>query len=1780
MSAYASASEMDEASAPPRMRCETKAYKKGSSQTDERFVPRSHRNIVPRRVAVVFGVLGILALAGVEHPLLADQPASGGARPTTSAGPHLYWELPPEHGGANGPGAAALERSIAVDQSFLVTLMDEPTVRDPAHVTAEHIATANPTIPTAGASKAAALYSSEFEQQFGPRTTTENQLANVVRLIEQAASPSSIVGHSRLSDGNSSAAAQECWPASLQSFKSPSCGVQRFGVRTIDFSLRPEAGVGDNRAGGVQLRSATDAALTLETGMWTVLKAPTAEQLLTDEADFDLSEARSRVRGLTRFGLWLTRPQVIRSGDADQGAVSVAEIVREINGTSLFREFWANGELVENPMWGRLRWSEGARSPILEADANPGGRWDEDTPILVFAVALMKGKAPNREWLLVAHAPDGERRSVAVQIPEYSEVLVDVGPEGVYYHVRESSASVKLISTGGDAKNTPESTSPSRSKVDAYQQSPSLAFATVVSWTFDGPTLSPESTVASSAANGLNTRVRGGSLESVVGVAGSAKVFDGAYATAEGWYLGPTSGFGFCTWVNPLRLPAPGRLSVVLGSFTSQNRGWVTGLNDQGQVFLALGNGQKALWLASTTRIQTGEWRHVCAAFDSTSTIGKIFVDGALDATGQFQGIDLASGLPATFGRASWADTYYLAAALDEAIYFPWTIDDSYAQQLFGLHTPPPAETAIPRTPTATWLLDEVGSASGLALGDASGNGNEATIVGVGTSSVSGRVGGARRFHGSSATVPLSPTLQSRTFSVSSWVNPESLPSTNRLAVLFSSFAADNTGWMVGLNHEGRIVLSVGDGARAPWLLSVIPIEIGKWSHVVATYDETQGAAKLYVDGQQVAAGQMANPKVNTSAQPTIGRASWANTYHFYGSLDELSVFQVALSSTEVSTMYESFPPEQAQSQTPIGSSRTPTATWLLDEVGSASGLALGDASGNGNQATIVGVGTSSVNGRVGGGRRFHGSSATVPLSPTLQSRTFSVSSWVNPESLPSTNRLAVLFSSFAADNTGWMVGLSHEGRIVLSVGDGARAPWLVSVTPIEIGKWSHVVATYDETQGAAKLYVDGQQVAAGQMANPKVNTSTQPTIGRASWANTYHFYGSLDEVSVFRVALSSTEVSTMYESFPPEQAQSQTPIGGSRTPTATWLLDEVGSASGLALGDASGNGNQATIVGVGTSSVNGRVGGARHFDGGYASIQLTEALKSRTFTISGWVSPASLPSTGRLSVLYSSFTPQNEGWMVGLNHEGRIVLSVGNGASASWALSRSAIPVGEWSHVTATYDESTEVGTIYVDGTSDGTSRWSNPKANSTAPPTLGRASWANTYFFRGRLDHVSVYAVSLNAAEVLSLYRALPSGPSLQNEIIVRNADELRGIFRDGVTPSTRVKIAPGDYIGPFHSNLSGTALRGTPEQPIEFTALDPHALPFIHLRNSWFGPLKHVSFYNLNFTGRANIDGDADPSGLRNHGVSLKNLWWSLCGWGGFAECLKVTKGDAMVVKDITFFAVQASLEGLEDTDSQDRSMMSPYMLAQVDAAVAARQSLGRNTEIAIDFVAVNNSLIRSVYMRRSGTHASIQIKGGSANNVVEANDLAGWAVAHKRLVNRNINLGGGTCPSCFRNENYRQFEAYNTIVRGNRIECGEACGAIATQIGTVWRNNTHSMLTGQGACESPATEQGNRWAMRLTTEANPAHAHEVRPSQNAIFERNVWIYKKCSSSSEFVNRSVLCEDGIDLTLAAETAWPTRRSSGRTTLFSNRTGRVGFHPKSIRGITTCAFATATQP
>ncbi len=167
-----------------------------------------------------------------------------------------------------------------------------------------------------------------------------------------------------------------------------------------------------------------------------------------------------RYGGMVQFGMWLLRPRVVREFRGYRDTLAQMEpyfrpivaAVDRVHGNPTLSEFWRRGELVANraqqhpyqaivprEFQGYDRWF------LLDTSLDPQRPWELGTPLPVFSLALVKGSAPNRQWLLYAHAPAGARQNVRIVIPGYRAVTVNVAVSGSFYLVDERNQRIVMI---------------------------------------------------------------------------------------------------------------------------------------------------------------------------------------------------------------------------------------------------------------------------------------------------------------------------------------------------------------------------------------------------------------------------------------------------------------------------------------------------------------------------------------------------------------------------------------------------------------------------------------------------------------------------------------------------------------------------------------------------------------------------------------------------------------------------------------------------------------------------------------------------------------------------------------------------------------------------------------------------------------------------------------------------------------------------------------------------------------------------------------------------------------------------------------------------------------------------------------------------------------------------------------------------------------------------------------------------------------------------------------
>jgi hypothetical protein len=209
--------------------------------------------------------------------------------------------------------------------------------------------------------------------------------------------------------------------------------------------------------------------------------------------------------------------------------------------------------------------------------------------------------------------------------------------------------------------------------------------------------------------------------------------------------------------------------------------------------------------------------------------------------------------------------------------------------------------------PIAAWSFDE-GEEAGTTVEDITGDEHEGTIEGA--TRTNGRYGGALSFDGEDdcVTVPASEDLElPENLTVEAWVKPEGTGEAESIV-----YKEAEGGWfgytlLLGLTTTGRMEGFVGDTAESGVaVVSPHTVEPNVWTQVALTYDGRH--ERLYIDGELVDE-ELSEPPIENTGPLKIGCAAGGEG-HFDGRLDEVRIYERALSGAEIGNGLDRTPPQ------------------------------------------------------------------------------------------------------------------------------------------------------------------------------------------------------------------------------------------------------------------------------------------------------------------------------------------------------------------------------------------------------------------------------------------------------------------------------------------------------------------------------------------------------------------------------------------------------------------------------------------------------------------------------------------------------------------------------------------------------------------------------------------------------------------------------------------------------------------------------------------------------
>lgn len=307
------------------------------------------------------------------------------------------------------------------------------------------------------------------------------------------------------------------------------------------------------------------------------------------------------------------------------------------------------------------------------------------------------------------------------------------------------------------------------------------------------------------------------------------------------------------------------------------------------------------------------------------------------------------------------------------------------------------------------------------------------------------------------------------------------------------------------------------------------------WVHVAAV--KTGTSCRVYINGTDRTATTQSHTISNNNLALKIGAASNDNSSPFYGHIDEVRIYNAALSASDIQTAMN-YPMHsmraklsrdtamkmEGSASLKIDSGRLQNdaytaALWHMDET-SGTGAYIQDASGRGNHGTPTG--TSVTDGISGRGRSYSGSGnyITVPdetdLNPQSQ---ITIEAWFKTTTSSTNPYDAGTLILDKLNNSSPFQGyrISNGGnKFNCWVGGSA---YTTSTTNVNDGKWHHGACTYDGTH--VRVYVDGAlEAVLAQTASLSYPTSL--LLGNA-------YTGKIDEVRISNRARTAEEIRDTY---------------------------------------------------------------------------------------------------------------------------------------------------------------------------------------------------------------------------------------------------------------------------------------------------------------------------------------------------------------------------------------------------------------------------------------------------------------------------------------------------------------------------------------------------------------------------------------------------------------------------------------------------------------------------
>ncbi len=534
-----------------------------------------------------------------------------------------------------------------------------------------------------------------------------------------------------------------------------------------------------------------------------------------------------------------------------------------------------------------------------------------------------------------------------------------------------------------------------------------------------------------------------------------------------------------------------------------------------------------------------------------------------------------------------------------------------------------------------------------------------------------------------------------------------------------------------GINTSARYVSNHGSG-----------ITDGNWHYVGFTFD---GSTKnSYIDGEYV--GQQTGIEgalVNSFSSRRIGRFGSSSTYFANGLIDEVKIYNTALSDAEIKLDYNQGSQfVMGKTNQTIGGTTTsleycipgdtshcsaPIAEYKFDE---GIGTSAFDTSGNNNNCLTSNNPFWTI-GKVGKALEFNGTNQRCTKASGIGTSFITIQAWLYRTSSSQNQGIVRQPSAFAMS--------LYNNTIQVAPGNN----WTFYNTGITIpqNSWEHIAWTYDGS--IMKVFKNGQIGWTASLTGSFPTNTQDLHIGYDN--NNWWWGGKIDQVRIYNYARTPAQIAYDYNKGAPVGWWKFDECEG--TTINDWAAPPAGGANHGTLTIGVG-GSQSTVgtcqsSGAWYNGKDGKINSAMSFDGtdDYVSINSLGSTLTST-TISAWIKISSSTGTWQVPLALGSNPTINIGCESSDNQKCGCDLynAVTNPINIGY---------NNWTLITCVKTPSGM--TQYING------KYSSYESNASSitNPIINIARGrTNEYYTRGLIDDVRIYNYALTSEQVKQIY------------------------------------------------------------------------------------------------------------------------------------------------------------------------------------------------------------------------------------------------------------------------------------------------------------------------------------------------------------------------------------------------------------------------------------------